>query len=57
MLKDLPEDHNSIKKESQSETKETLIEIRTIYRETTGKWMKSRIRSMIWNIRRQKTTN
>ena len=30
---------------------------RTIYRETTVGWMKLRIRSMIWNIRNQKTTN
>ena len=38
MLKELTEDLNSIKKESQSETKDTLIEIRTIYRESTVEW-------------------
>ena len=27
-----------------------------MYRETTVKWMKLRIKSMIWNIRKQKTT-
>ena len=45
MLKVLGEDLNSIKK-IQSETKYTLIEIRTIYRETTVEWMKLRIKSM-----------
>ena len=48
MLKELSEDLNSIKK-TQSETKDTLIE-----RETTVQWMKPRIKSMIWNIRKQK---
>ena len=28
-----------------------------IYRETTVEWMTLRIKSMIWNIRQQKTTN
>ena len=28
---------------------------RTIYRETTIEWMKSRIKSMIWNIKQQKS--
>ena len=37
--------------------KDTLIEIRTIYRETPVEWMKPRVKSMIWNIRKQKTTN
>ena len=45
MLKELSKDLNSIKK-IQSETKYTLIEIRTIYRETTVEWMKLRIKSM-----------
>ena len=45
MLKELCEDLNSIKK-IPSETKDTLIEIRTIYRETTVEWMKLRIKSM-----------
>ena len=60
MLKDLSEDLSSIKK-TQSETKDTLIEIqnnlqgnnRTIYR---VEWMKLRIKSMIWNIRKPKST-
>ena len=55
MLKELSEDLSSIKK-TQSEIKDTLIEIRTIYRETTVQWMKPRIKSMIWNIRKQKPT-
>ena len=29
---------------------------RTIYRETTVGWMKLRIKSMIWNINKQKVT-
>ena len=63
MLKEFSEDHNSIKK-IQSETKDTLIkikntqiELKTIYRETRVGWMKLRITSMIWHIRKQKTTN
>ena len=56
MLKELSEDLNCIE-EIQLVTKDTLIEIRTIYRETTVEWMKLRIKSMIWNIRNQKTTN
>ena len=52
MLKELSEDINSIKK-VQSEMKDTLINL-TIYRESTVEWMKSRIKSMIWNIRKQK---
>ena len=55
MLKELSEDLNSIKK-IQSEMKDTLIEIKNIYRETTVEWMKPRIKSMIWNVRKQKTT-
>ena len=34
--------------------KDTL-KSRTIYRETTVEWRKPRIKSMIWNIRKQKT--
>ena len=45
MLKELSEDLSSIKK-TQAVTKDTLIEIRTIYRETTVEWMKLRIKSM-----------
>ena len=56
VLKELSEDLSNIKK-IQSETKYTLIEIRTIYRETPVEWMKPRVKSMIWNIRTQKTTN
>ena len=55
MLKELSEDLDSIKK-IQSETKDTLIEI-TIYRESRVEWRKPRIKSMIWNARKQKTTN
>ena len=32
------------------------MKYRKIYREKTGDWMKLRIKSMIWNIRKQKTT-
>ena len=53
MLKELSEDLSSIKK-IQSETKDTLTEIKTIHRETTES-MKLRIKSTIWNIRKQKT--
>ena len=36
--------------------KDTLIEIKdTLYRESTVEWMKPRIKSEIWNIRKQKT--
>ena len=54
-LREVSEDLNSIKK-IQSETKDILIEI-TIYRETTVEWMKPRIKSMIWNIRKHITIN
>ena len=50
MLKELSGYFNS-RKRIQSEMKDTLIE-RTIYRETTVGWMKPRIKSMIWNIRK-----
>ena len=56
MLKELSEDLNRIKK-IQSEMKDTLIEIKNNYRETTVEWVKPIIKSMIWNIRKQKTTN
>ena len=56
MLKELREDLSSIKN-ILSETKDTVIEIRTIYRETAVEWMKPRMISMIWNIRKQKTSN
>ena len=36
--------------------KETLVEIKNnLYRETTVEWMKLRIKSKIWNGRKQKT--
>ena len=54
MLKELSDYLNSIKM-IQSETKDTLIEIKTIYKESTIEWMKLRIKSMIWNIRKKKT--
>ena len=56
MLKELSEDLRSTKM-IQSEMKDTLLEIRTIYKETIVEWLKPRIKSMIWNIRKQKTTN
>ena len=28
-----------------------------MYRETTAEWMRLRIKSMMWNIRKQKTSN
>ena len=41
----------------ESETKDTLIEIENnLYIKTTVKWMKLRIKSIIWNIRQQNTT-
>ena len=52
MLKELSEDLDSIKK-IQSETKDTLIEIKNS-KETTVEWMKLRIKSMTWNIRKKK---
>ena len=51
MLKELSEDHNSIEK-IQSETKDTLIEMKNNIQETTVKWMKLRISSMIWNMKK-----
>ena len=53
MLKELSEDLNSIKK-IHSEMKDTLIEIKNNYKETTVEYMELRIKSMIWNIRKQK---
>ena len=55
-LKELSENFNSIKK-IQSETKDTLIAIKNHLQGNTIEWMKLRIKSMIWNIRKQKTTN
>ena len=56
MLQELSEDLNSVKK-TQSETKDTVIEIKNNLQGPTMEWMKPRIKSMIWNIRKQKTTN
>ena len=56
VLKELSEDLNSIKK-IQSETKDTLIEIKNLQGKKIVGWMNLRIKSMIWNIREQKTTN
>ena len=36
--------------------KDILIEIKKNYRKTTVEWMKPRIKSMIWNIKKQKPT-
>ena len=56
MLKELNEDLKSRKK-IQSEMKDTLIGIKNNLQETTVQWMKLRIKSMIWNIRKLKTIN
>ena len=55
MLKELSEDLSSIKN-TQSEMKDTLIEIKNNLQGTSVEWMKLRIKSMIWIIRNQKTT-
>ena len=52
MLRELSEDLNSIKK-IQLGTKDTLTEIK-MYRESTMKWMKPRIKSMMWSTRKKK---
>ena len=56
MLRILSEDLNIIKK-IQSETKDTLIEIKKSLQENNGRVDEARFKSMIWNIRKQKTTN
>ena len=54
MLKELSEDLNSIKK-IQSETKNILSEVKKQFRgKKTVEWMKLRIKSIFWNIRKQK---
>ena len=55
MLKELSEDLDSIKK-IQLEMKDTLIEIKNNLQGNNSR-VKLRIKSMIWNIREQKTTN
>ena len=52
MLKELSADLSSIKK-IQSEMKDTLIEIKNNLQGTTVERMKLRIKSMIYNIRKQ----
>ena len=56
MLKELSEDLNSIKK-IQSEMKDILIEIKNNLPGKIVKCIKPRIKSMLWNKRKQKTTN
>ena len=51
MLKELSEDLNSIKR-IQSETKDTIIEMKYNLQKTTVEQIKTRIKSMIWNIRK-----
>ena len=55
-FKELSEDLTSIKK-IRSETKDILIEIKNLQGKKIVGWMNLRIKSMIWNIREQKTTN
>ena len=56
MLKELSRDLNSIKK-IQSETKDTPIEIKNNLQGNAVEQIKLRIKSMLWNIRKPKTTN
>ena len=56
ILKKLSEDLNSIKK-IQSETKDMLIEIKNNLQGNNSSVMKPRIKSMIWNIKNQKTSS
>ena len=56
MLKKLSEDL-SIIKESQSEMKDTLIEIKNNLQGNNSRMDEAKIKSMIWNIRNQKTTS
>ena len=56
MLKKLSENFNSIKK-IQSETKDTLTEIKNDFQGNNSRVGKPRIKSMIWNIRKQKPSN
>ena len=54
MLKELSEELSSIKK-IQSEMKDTLIEVKNNLQAITVQWTKLRIKSAIWNIKKQKT--
>ena len=56
MLKELIGHFNIIKK-TRVEMKVTLSEIKKIYREPTVEGMKPRIKSTIWNTRKNKTFN
>ena len=62
MLNELSENFNSVEKgmetikKNHSEMKDTLIKI-TVYKESTVKWMKLRIKSVIWNIRKKTKPN
>ena len=56
MLKVLSEDLNGIKM-IYSKTKETLIEIKNNLQGNNSRVGEVRIKSVIWNIRKQKTTN
>ena len=44
-------------KKTQSETKDSLIEIKNNLWETTVEWMKPKIKSIIWKKGSKKTTN
>ena len=55
MLKELSEDLKS-KKKIQSEMKYTLIETKNNLQGINSKVGEAKIKSMIWNIRKQKTT-
>ena len=56
MLKDLIEDLSTIKN-IQSETKDTLVEIKNNLQGNNVEWMNLRVKSMIWNTKKQKPTN
>ena len=56
MPKELSEDLNS-KKKIQSETKDILIEINNNVQGNNSRVDEPKFKSMIWNIRKQKTTN
>ena len=55
MLKELSEDHRSIKK-IQSEMKDTVTKIKNNLQRNNSRLVKQRIKSMIWNRRKQKAT-
>ena len=44
-------------KKNQSEIKNTLTEMKTTLQGSTVEWVKQRIKSEIWKIRKQKTPN